>query len=120
MKINGKDIRFLRTVKATADLAELCPDGNIERINELFESGINGAIKTGASIIHFLNEGYEMNRHFADPEYKPEIISVDEIMYLEDSVYTELLNEAIQGFTNGAKQMIEVEPSKKKEEKAAE
>lgn len=120
MKINGKEIRFLRTVKATADLSALCPNGDIERINELFESGVNGAINTGAAIIHFLNEGYEMNRHFAEPDYKPNIISVEEILYLEDTVYTELLKEAIKGFTNGSDVTVEVEESKKKVEKETE
>ncbi len=120
MKINGKEIKFLRTVKATADLAALCPEGNIERINELFESGINGAINTGAKIIHFLNEGYEMNKSFAEPDYKPNIISVEEILYLEDTVYTQLLKEAINGFTNGAETTVEVEQPKKKEKEIQE
>lgn len=114
MEINGREIRFLRTVKATADIANICPNGDIERIGELFSGNLSTTLETGAKIIHFLNEGYEMNRHFMDRSYQPKIIEVDEIMYLDDQTFTELMKSAMQGMGVGAETTIEVEPSKKK------
>lgn len=116
MKIHGREIKFLRTVKATADLAKLCPNGDINRIGELFsEKDISTTIESGAKLIHFLNEGYEMNKQFMEPGYKPNIISVEEIMYLDDATYTSLIQSAMKGLGMGAETTIEVEEPKKKE-----
>lgn len=116
MKIHGREIKFLRTVKATADLAKLCPNGDINRIGELFsEKDISTTIESGAKLIHFLNEGYEMNKQFMEPGYKPNIISVEEIMYLDDATYTSLIQSAMKGLSMGAETTIEVEEPKKKE-----
>lgn len=116
MKIRGREIKFLRTVKATSDIASLCPEKDIQRIGELFEGALPRTLLTGAKIIHYLNEGYEMNKHFENPSYEPQVLSVDEIMYLDDATFTELMNEAVKGMSNGAEQTIEVEESKKKVE----
>ena len=116
MIVNGKEIKFLRTVKTTSDIANLCPDKDINRIAELFSGDLSTTLEVGAKLIHYLNEGYEMNKHFMDRSYQPQVIGVDEIMFLEDSVYTELIQEAMQSLSNGAEQTVEVEPTKKNEE----
>lgn len=115
MIINGREIKFLRTVKATAELSKLCPDKDIARLGELFEGDLSTTLETGAAIIHFLNEGYEMNKHFMDRSYQPKIIGIDEILYLDDETYTELMKSAMQGLGVGAETTIEVEEPKKKE-----
>lgn len=115
MVINGREIKFLRTVKATSDLAKICPDGDIERLNELFEGDVSTTLETGAKIIHFLNEGYEMNRHFMDRSYQPQIIGVDEIMYLDDQTFTALMKDAMNSMGVGAETTVEVEDTKKNE-----
>lgn len=117
MKIRGKEIQFLRTVKATCELAKLCPEENIERIDELFNGTLPSTIETGAKIIHYLNEGFEMNKHFNDPTYQPQIISIDEIMYLSEEDYVQLMKEAMAGFGIGTETTIEtVDVEKKKKE----
>lgn len=118
MKINGREIKFLRTVKATSDLSKLCPNNDIERMGELFSGDLSTSLETGAQIIHFLNEGYEMNKHFMDRSYQPNVISVEEIMYLDNDTYTELVQSAMGSLNNGAEVTVETEKSKKKETKA--
>lgn len=117
MKVRGKEIQFLRTVKATCELAKLCPEENIERIDELFSGTFPNTIEVGAKIIHFLNEGYEMNKHFNDPSYQPQVISIDEIMYLSESDYVALMKDAMSSFGIGTETSIETVDvdSKKKE-----
>ena len=66
-------------------------------------------------MIHFLNEGYEMHKHFEDRSYKPQPLEVDEIMYLEYEDFDKLLASAMNGLNNGAETTIEVEETKKKE-----
>ena len=115
MEINGREIKFLRTVKATADIARLCPNGDIARLPELFSGEYASSVETGAKLIHFLNEGYEMHKHFEDRSYKPNVLEVDEILYLDLSTYNDLLSSAMKGLNNGAETTIEVEEPKKKE-----
>ena len=116
MEIRGKEIKFLRTVKTTSDIASLCPDKDINRVAELFNGDLTTTLETGAKLIHFLNEGYEMNKHYNDRSYKPDIISVEEIMFLDEQAYAELIQEAMKSMNAGAETTIELEPSKKNEE----
>lgn len=118
MKLHGREIKFLRTVKATSDIASICPDQDIERIGELFSGALPKTLETGAKIIHFLNEGYEMNKHFQEPSYEPNILSVEEIMYLDDQTFTKLMQSAMEGMSNGTETTIQLKESKKKENKA--
>lgn len=120
MIINGREIKFLRTVKATADMAKLCPDGDINRMGELFSGNLPTTLETGAKIIHFLNEGYEMNKHFMDRSYQPQIIGVEEILYLDDQTFTELMKSAMDSLGVGAETTIELEEPKKKENPSVE
>ena len=115
MKIYGREIGFLRTVKATSEIAKICPNGDIERLSELLMGDLSTTLETYANIIHYLNEGYEMNKHFMDRSYQPQILGVDEIMSLDNDTYTELVKTAMAGIQNGAETTIETEPTKKKE-----
>lgn len=118
MEIRGKEIQFLRTVKATCELAKLCPDQDIERVGELFNGTMPTTVEIGAKIIHFLNEGFEMNKHYNDPTYQPQVISVDEIMYLTEKTYVALMKEAMASFGIGTEtsiETVEVGSKKKKE-----
>lgn len=115
MEINGREIKFLRTVKATSELAKICPNGDLSRLPELFTGDLSTTLETGAKMIHFLNEGYEMHKHFTDRSYKPQPLEVDEIMYLEYEDFDKLLASAMNGLNNGAETTIEVEEPKKKE-----
>lgn len=115
MEIRGREIKFLRTVKATVDISEICPDKDISNLPALLGGTIDLSVKAGAKLIHVLNEGYEMNKHFDDPQYKPRIITEEEIMYLDNKTYNELLESAFASINNGAETTIEVEEPKKKE-----
>lgn len=115
MKVRGREINFLRTVKTTCDLIELCPDNDLDRMQEIFTGPLDKVQKNAAILIHSLNEGYEMNKHFENPEYEPNIISVEEIMYLTQEEYGDLLNAAMQSF-NDVETTVETEKSKKKKQ----
>lgn len=114
MKIRGREIGFLRTVKAACDIADLCPDRDLNKIGGLFSGPSSEVTKNGAKLIHFMNEGYEMNKHFDDPSYKPNVISVEEILYLDDDTYQELFSEMMSAFM-GDVPTVEAEEPKKNE-----
>lgn len=114
MKIRGRDIRFLRTVKTACDIADMCPDRDLNKIGALFSGTVSDVNKNGAKLIHLMNEGYEMSKHFDDPSYKPNPISEEEILYLDDDSYTVLFSEMMSAF-NGDQPTVEAEEPKKNE-----
>lgn len=119
MIINGREIKFLRTVKATSDISNLCPNKDIANIKELFNDSLSSMTENQAKIISYLNEGYEMNKYFMDRSYKPSILSVDEIMYLDEDTFIALWKEAMDGMNNGAETTVEVQENKKNETEVA-
>lgn len=119
MKIRGREIGFLRTVKTACDIADICPDKSLNNFAMLFNGSMADINRNGAKLIHFMNEGYEMNRHFDDPTYEPKPITVEEVLYLDDDTYQQLFNEMMKAFT-GDKQTVETEESKKNENVAKE
>lgn len=114
MIIRGRDVKFLRTVKTACELAKMCPGGDLANLDALFTGGVAEINENGAKIIHLMAEGYEMNKHFDDPSYKPNPISVEEILYLDDATYVELFNEMMEAF-QGDKRTVETEETKKNE-----
>lgn len=114
MVIHGREIGFLRTVKTTCDLAEICPDKDLEKLEVLLNSDVATAQKTAASMMQFLSEGYEMSRHFEDPSYEPRPLTQDEILFLDEKTYAELFKQAVDAFREGAATTVEVEEKKGK------
>lgn len=114
MIIRGREVKFLRTVKTACELAKMCPGGDLANLDALFTGNVAEINENGAKIIHLMAEGYEMNKHFDDPSYKPNPISAEEVMYLDDETYVALFNEMMEAFT-GDKVTVETETAKKNE-----
>lgn len=119
MLIHGREIKFLRTVQAACDIADICPKGDMANIAELFKGTTKTRITNMANIICFLNEGYEEAKAFEEEGYKPIPITVKEVMALNEDTFNSLFVEATEAFY-GDKQTVEVEPEKKKEKVKAE
>ena len=118
MIINGREIKFLRTVKANCMIADMCKDGEIKNLGILFDGGYRKSQETTAKFMAALSEGYETNKAFQDPEYKPHPLSVDEALCLEDDVFADLFLEAVDvfGLEKATVETAEEPKSKKKGE----
>lgn len=119
MLVHGREIKFLRTVSAACEIAELCPNGDMANIADLFKGSHKNRLVNMANIIHFLNMGYEEAHAFEEEGYKPNIISVKELMTLDDETFNSLFEQATNSFY-ADKQTVEVEPEKKKDEEKTE
>ena len=115
MNIYGREVKFLRTVEATIKIADMCPDSDIEKANQLFDGSYQVSQQTAATFMAVLSEGYENNKAFADPEYKPHPLTEREALSLQSEKFSELFGEAIQAYV-GEKVTVETEPVKKTEE----
>lgn len=112
MIINGREIKFKRTVMATCIIADRCPEGDIQRAAELFNGDYRSRMENGAIFAVALNDGYERNRAFEEPGYKPHPLTVDEVMLLDFEDYEKLIEEATTAFA-AEMPTIETMPSKK-------
>lgn len=117
MDYNGRKIGFKRTVGAMGDLAKLAPDGNIERMNEIFSENLGVTVESGAQFLAILNKWYEKSLVFTEEGYKPDPIPADWFLMLDMEDYTELLNEAMKQFNLDDMPTVEaIEPKGKKNE----
>ena len=118
MVIHGKERNFLLTVGASAEIAELCPDGDITRLGELLTQNNSGKqLRSIAKVIAALSRGYESSRKYEEPGYEPSPLTADEILTLTMEELTQLRDEAFDKFVQDSKPTVEVEPSKKNSKK---
>lgn len=116
MKVNGREIKFLRTVSATCDIADMCKDGDIKNADTLFDGKYQISQKTAAKFIAVLNKGYEDNKAFSDKGYEPNPISAEELLTLPEDIFNELFVESISAYT-GDKPTVETEVVKEGKKK---
>lgn len=113
MKVNGREIKFLRTVKTNFDIAEICPEKKLERMGDLFPDDSLESIRNMVKFIQLMNQGYEEAKHYEDPTHEVTVIKEEDVMYMPNDEMSELFQEAVNAFL-GIKQTVEVEPSKSK------
>lgn len=105
MIINGKERNFFLTVGASCAIAELCPDGDIANIGELFSGRYSKNMTSLAKFIVAMNRGYE-ERMRPDAE-KPDVVTVRELMALTMDEFHQAEAEAIAAYTNDSKTTVE-------------
>lgn len=114
IKVNGKEYPVAMTVQAFIDISELCPGGDIQRMQELASMPTNKSMKITAGIIAALSKAAENKQHFEDPEYKPDPIKIEGIMALSIQEYTKIMEETFRVIGKEmTKQTVELEPPKK-------
>lgn len=119
MVINGREIKFRRTVKANCLLAEHAPNKDIRRYPELWNTDNYADSQLAAAYWVFaLNDGYENWLSFQDHDHVSNPLTVEEIMSLDEDTFAQLFMEAIEVYRADGKQTVQTQPkkSKKKEQ----
>lgn len=118
MQIYGREVGFRFTVGASAKISDLCPDGDITRLGEVLEGQYGKVARDSASIIAVLSEGYEEACAFEIPGYKPQPLTVEEVLTLRMDEFAQLQQAALTAWMEDSKPTVEVEPEKKESGKA--
>ena len=118
MQIYGREVGFRFTVGASSKISDLCPDGDISRLGEVLEGHYGKVARDSASIIAALSEGYEKACVFEAPGYKPQPLTVEEILTLRMDEFSRLQQAALAAWAEDSKPTVEVEPEKKESGKA--
>lgn len=118
MQVHGREVGFRFTVGASAKISDLCPDGDISRLGEVLEGQYGRVARDSAAIIAALSEGYEQARAFEIPGYKPQPLTVEEVLTLRMDEFAKLQLAALTAWMEDSKPTVEVEPEKKESGKA--
>lgn len=113
MNINGREIKFLRSVGATMDIADLCPNGDISKIQSLFTGKFRDAQINTAKFIIALNNGYENAKKYEDENYIPNPLKLEELINMPHEIFNDLLTEATEEFSK-IDRTVETEDTGKK------
>lgn len=112
MEVNGREVKFLRTIGATCEIAELCADGDLKNIGNLFTGKIHDRYVNWVKIILALNKGYEDSEVFRTKgKHEPNPLTEEEVMALPQNIFDQLVNLASIAYT-GEVPTVEVEPDK--------
>lgn len=116
MKLNGREIKFKRTIWATIAVSAMCPDKDPMKIDTILRENFADGNLAAAQFVCILSEGYERQRAFeaaqSGKEYEPNPLTMDEIMNLEDfDIFQDLFLEAAQVWKSDSKQTVETQPT---------
>lgn len=122
MEIYGKEIKFFRSVGATCEIAEICPDKDINKMMDLFNKDYPSKVLLMATTVSAMNKGYEMHeaieaKHRGE-SYKATWLSVEECESLDSDTLMELFTEAIDSVNGGGKQSVKAKPKAGKKTEA--
>ena len=125
MKLNGREINFKRTIWATIAASTMCPDNDINRLDEVLRANFADGNMAAAQFICIMSEAYEKAKAYemsqTGESYEQKPVTMDELMNLEDfDQFQKLFIDAADAWKKDARQTVETEPVKgKKKSKAA-
>lgn len=109
MKINGVNRKFRLTIGAVADISAICPDGDIDRMGELFDSPeINTILTATAKIAVAMNKYTDLS---VDP------LTVDEVFAMDMDQFKLLQEELLAAYKIDSTPKVNVRSKKKAEPK---
>ena len=115
MNIYGQEYGFMLTVGASAEIADLCPDGDLARMGELLEGRISQTINFTAAFVAAMAKGFDDAKRFAGEEVTHRPLTAEMVKSLPSDVFREVQAAALASFQGDTKTTVEVAPSKKKE-----
>ena len=120
MVVFGKEVNFRRSVQANCEIAEICPDGDINKFNDLINGPYKPAQTAAARFMAAMSRAYEDYANFTDPEHKADPVTERELMMLDGDEFNDLFPQALSVFADDGKTTVETEPVKKTENEAGE
>lgn len=109
MIINGREIKFRRTVLGNCEIAEICPDKDINKFNDLLGGDYPTSQRAAAKFIAALSKGHEMWRKLEEPGTEARPITEEEALLLGDDDFGALFIAALNAFQGDGETTVETE-----------
>lgn len=119
MELNGREIGFRRSVLATTKIAEACPNHDLSKLGAALTGDIVTGLETAITFVCALSEAYEHHRKREEPGYKPNPVTRDELLDVDEDELMELVNEGVKVYMDEGKATVEAEAPKGKNGEAA-
>ena len=117
MRIHGKEIGFSLTMGASAEIAKMCPDGDLKRIGELLDRPYAESIDFQVRLIEALNKGYAEEKKWEGESC--DRLGQDELLSLSPQEFNSVALEAMAAFNRDSQGEIDtVEPAGAKKNNA--
>lgn len=108
MRIHGKEVTFALTVGASAEIAKLCPGGDLRKVGEMLgESNYGQSVDFIAQFIEILSRWGAKMKKWEGENY--DTLSLDEILSLSPTEFSSLQMEAMSAFGNDGAGEIDAE-----------
>lgn len=112
-----REIKFERNVWAERQLAKLCPNNDIRKIQEMLATDdFDKQINLIEKMIVIMNEAYERAEHFRNRDHEINVITPEEIDFLTEQELSDLTDRAFADFFKDGETEIETTPKKGKAE----
>lgn len=115
MKIYGEEYGFMLTVGSSAEVSDLCPDGDLTRIGEMLNGKYSDMVKFVSKFVEAMARGYDNHCRFNGEEITHKPLTAEMVLSLQSKELKEVQAAALKAFNADTKTTVEVEPSKKKE-----
>ena len=119
MKIFEEEYGFALTVGASAEIADMCPDGDLNRMGELLEGRFSETVNFTASFIAAMAKGFDDARRFSGEQVTHKPLTKEMVLALPSNAFKEVQNAALAAFKGDTETTMEVAPSKKRESQTA-
>ena len=108
MRIHGKDISFALTVGASAEIAKLCPGGDLRRVGEMLgETNYGESVEFIAQFIESLSRWGATAKRWAGES--ADTLCLEEVLSLTPTEFQSAQMEAMNAFGNDGAGEIEAE-----------
>ena len=118
MKIFGEEYGFMLTVGSSAAVADLCPDGDLTRIGELLNTKYSEMVKFISVFVEEMAKGYDDYHRNMGEEITHKPLTAAMVLALPNDELKSVQDAALKAFRRDSETTVEVEPSKKKENRS--
>ena len=119
MKIYGEEYGFMLTVGASALISDLCPDGDLTKMDALLNGRYSQTVNFTAAFIEAMAKGFDDAKRYAGEEITRKPLTAEMVKSLPIDVFRDVQAAALAAFKNDTTASVEVASSKKKEENPA-
>ena len=113
MIVHGKERLFKLTVGASLAIAELCPNGDLDRLSEVLKGSTAQIMSNAVKIIVALQHGYEDARAVDEPGYVPDYMTEAELYAIDMDDFKAFEREAVAVYNGDSSPTVDVESKKK-------
>lgn len=115
MEIFGHEYGFMLTVGASAEVAELCPGGDLGKIGEALKGRFADTIEVTSRFVVAMANGYDAAQAFAGEPVEHPSLTVAMLKALPFAEFKAVQAAAMASFRGDTTPSVEVEPAKKNE-----